>query len=126
MHEKLLDSRTERLFRESFVKIFRENMNSGGLSEEGLADYFNSPEFKKLNQQCRGLGYAYFGLVIHKLLDAYKVRYENGRYFNGSGGIDSSLDENLTHKDRRVLARVLSHGLECYPGAGEIQAASGS
>lgn len=126
MHEELLSPRIKGLFRKSFVRLFKENMNSSGLTEERVAGYFNSQEFRALNQKCRGLGYAYVGLVVHQLLDANKIKYENGRYVEGSGGIDSSLDENLTHVQRRELARILSHGLEVYPGAGEIQAASGS
>src|SRR3989338_5302672 len=111
-HEELLDPRVESTFRGSFIKLFRKQMSSGGLSEENLLEYFRSQEFRELNEWCNGLGYHYVGLTIHKLLDAHKIRFENGRYVNGSGaGIDSSSAIDLTSKEREAMVRLLEPGI---------------
>jgi len=123
MHQELLDPRTEKLFRDSFVRLFEEDIDSG-LSEEQLSEYLVSQDFKRLNQQCHGLGYVYLGLVIHKLLDARKISYKDGKYNNTNKGIDSTLDEGLTHRDRRELVGILESGIT-VPSA-TIQGEEGS
>ena len=120
MFDELLDSKILSRFRESFVKYFKENIDSG-ISLEQLTTYMSSEEFRNLHHESGGYGPVYLGLAIHKLLDSGKIEYHDGRYVNGRNGIDSHLDENLTHEYRRELVRILLPGFEFYPGAGEMQ-----
>jgi len=110
MFDELLNVKLTGKFRESFVELFKQHIESG-LSLEQLTQYMNSGEFKLLNEKSKGFGPVYLGLVIHKLLSASKIDFRDGKYVNGSGGINSSLCEEITPSQRRDLARILSRGL---------------
>ncbi len=106
-HEELLNSKVTGLFRGSFVEYIRPYLEEG-FDCKKIGDYFSSKEFQKLNNKHKGLGPAYIGLVIHRLLDSYKLRLKNGKYFNGDGkGVDGNLNELLTRKERGELVRIL-------------------
>ena len=110
-HEKLLDYRATGIFRESFVGYIRPYLEEGFDSKK-IGDYFSSKEFQKLNNKHKGLGLEYIGLVVHRLLDSHKLRFENGKYFNGYGkGVDGNLNELLTRKERGELVRILENGI---------------
>jgi len=116
MFEELIDPRMLGKFREDFANYFRSDFKGQGVSHERFSAYFQSQGFQTLNSEARGLGPAYLGLIIHRLLESKKIRLENNRYVNGSGkGIDSSLDEGLTIQQQRQLVRILEPGIQVFP-----------
>ncbi|MBW3019494.1 hypothetical protein KY329_04910 [Candidatus Woesearchaeota archaeon] len=107
MWDELLDDRRLASFRESFTEYLIANIESG----ISIDDYVHSGEFKELNAQVSGLGPAYLGLVVQRLLAAEKIKYENGKYVNGpDGGLNSSRDEVLTPEQKKDFVRLLDSG----------------
>lgn len=128
--DELLHGKMLKEFRDSFVNYARAKLKKDGFPQELIADYFLSEEYKRLNQQSEGLGPAYVGLSIQKLLSCGKIDFRNGIYHEGSGRVDGSLCEELTPHEQRELVGILESGIEVYPhdatGWGENQGLTGS